>query len=146
MVSTHCHVIIVGAGIGGLTAALSLQRHGIRVSVYEQAAELKELGAGVMLTPNAMHALDYLGIGATIAAMSSASPGGLIRHYHTGEILQRRDDGPACLRKYGAGHFQVHRADLHGALSGAVLANDPGSIHLAHAFVDLAQNPTGVVA
>jgi salicylate hydroxylase len=140
------HVMIVGAGIGGLTAALSLQRHGIRASVYEQAAELKEFGAGLMVTPNAMHALDFLGIGATIAATSNASPGGLVRHYRTGEVLQRRDDGAACLRKYGAGHFQVHRADLHGALSAAVRAHDPGCIHLAHAFAGLVQDRSGVVA
>src|SRR5436309_6625927 len=50
-----CRVIIIGAGIGGLTAALSLQRHGVRVSVYEQAATLGEVGAGLVLTPNAMH-------------------------------------------------------------------------------------------
>jgi protoporphyrinogen oxidase len=47
MVSTHCHVIVIGAGIGGLTAPLSLQRHGFRVSVYEQASEFKEFGAGL---------------------------------------------------------------------------------------------------
>jgi 2-polyprenyl-6-methoxyphenol hydroxylase-like FAD-dependent oxidoreductase len=47
MVSTHCHLIVIGAGIGGLTAALSLQRHGFKVSVYEQASELREFGAGL---------------------------------------------------------------------------------------------------
>jgi 2-polyprenyl-6-methoxyphenol hydroxylase-like FAD-dependent oxidoreductase len=45
--TNDCHVIIVGPGIGGLTAALSLQRHGMRVSVYEQASELREFGAGL---------------------------------------------------------------------------------------------------
>jgi salicylate hydroxylase len=64
----HCHVMIIRAGIGGLTAFLSLRRHGIRVSIYEQAAELKEFGAGLLVCPNVMHALDFLGIGATIAA------------------------------------------------------------------------------
>jgi salicylate hydroxylase len=63
MVSTHCHVIVIGAGIGGLTAALSLQRHGFKVSVYEQASELREFGAGLLVTPNAMHALEFLGVG-----------------------------------------------------------------------------------
>jgi 2-polyprenyl-6-methoxyphenol hydroxylase-like FAD-dependent oxidoreductase len=50
MVSTHCHVFVIGAGIGGLTAALSLQRHGFKVSVYEQASELREFGAGLLVT------------------------------------------------------------------------------------------------
>ena len=61
MVSTDCHVVVVGAGIGGLTAALSLQRHGFKVSVYEQASELREFGADLMVTPNAMHAPQIYG-------------------------------------------------------------------------------------
>jgi len=142
----RCHVIIVGAGIGGLTAALSLQRHEIRVSVYEQAAALCEVGAGLVLTPNAMHALNFLGIGDVIAATSNMSAELEVRHYRTGDILLRRPSGEACLAKYGAGHFQVHRADLHGALSAAVLANDPTSINLGRSFNDLSQDESGVTA
>jgi len=143
---TGCHVIIIGAGIGGLAAALSLHRHGMRVSVYEQAPELREFGAGLMVTPNAMHALDFLGVGDVIAARSNVSAGLLIKHYRTGEVLEHRSHGDAYRLKYGAGNFQVHRADLHNALSAAVLANDAGCIHLAHAFTDLSQDDSGVVA
>jgi 2-polyprenyl-6-methoxyphenol hydroxylase-like FAD-dependent oxidoreductase len=57
------HILIIGAGIGGLTAALSLQRQGFLVSVYERAPDLHEFGAGLIVTPNAMHALDFLGVG-----------------------------------------------------------------------------------
>jgi salicylate hydroxylase len=114
---TDCHVMIVGAGIGGLTAALSLQHHGVQVSVYERASELREFGAGVMVTPNAMHALDFLGVGKVIAATSDVPPALLIKHYRTGEVIQSRSDGAAYKPKYGAGCFQVHRADLHSALS-----------------------------
>jgi 2-polyprenyl-6-methoxyphenol hydroxylase-like FAD-dependent oxidoreductase len=109
---TGCHVIIIGAGIGGLAATLSLQRHGLRVSVYEQAPELREFGAGLMVTPNAMHALDFLGVGGVIAATSNVSAGLLIKHYRTGEVLEHRSHGDAYRLKYGAGNFQVHRADL----------------------------------
>ncbi len=143
---TDCCVIIIGAGIGGLAAALSLQRHGMRASVYEQAPELREFGAGLMVTPNAMHALDFLGVGDAIAATSNVSAGLLIKHYRTGEALEHRSHGDAYRLKYGAGYFQVHRADLHNALSAAVLANDSGCIHLAHTFTNLAQNDSGVVA
>jgi 2-polyprenyl-6-methoxyphenol hydroxylase-like FAD-dependent oxidoreductase len=142
----RCHVIIVGAGIGGLTAALSLQRHGFRIAVYEQASELGEVGAGLLVTPNAMHALDFLGVGDAIAATSNVSTELHIRHYRTGEVLRRRPPGDDYKSKYGAGHFQVHRADLHRALSAAVLANDPTCIHLGRAFTDLVQHPGGVVA
>jgi salicylate hydroxylase len=143
---TRCHVIIIGAGIGGLTAALSLQRHRFRVSVYEQASELGEAGAGLLVTPNAMHALDFLGVGAAIAATSNVSTELQIRHHRTGEVLLRRPPGDSYKSKYGAGHFQVHRADLHNALSTAVLENDPACIHLDRAFTDLVQDEHGVVA
>jgi salicylate hydroxylase len=143
---TQCHVIIIGAGIGGLTAALSLQRHGFRVSVYEQASKLGEVGAGLIVTPNAMHALNFLGVGEAIATTSSVAAELQIRHCRTGEVLRRRPAGDFYKAKYGADFFQVHRADLHDALSTAVFANDPTCIHLDHTFSDLQQDETGVVA
>ena len=146
MVSTHCHVIVIGAGIGGLTAALSLQRHGFKVSVYEQASELREFGAGLMVTPNAMHALKFLGVAEVIAATSNVSNEQLMRHFQSGKIIHRRPAGDYYNSKYGAGHFQVHRADLHNALNAAVLANDPDCVHLAHAFSGLVQSESGVTA
>src|SRR5262249_42817620 len=119
-------------------------RHGIKVSVHEQAAALGEIGAGLVLTPNAMHALNHLGIGETIAKRSNVSAELEVRHYRSGDVLLRRPSGEACQAKYGAGHFQVHRADLHSALSAAVLANDPGCIRLGQAFADLNQTDDSV--
>ena len=87
MALTRCHVIVIGAGIGGLTAALSLQRHGFKVSVYEQASELREFGAGLLVTPNAMRALEFLGIGEVIAATSNVSNELLIRHFQSGRLF-----------------------------------------------------------
>ena len=142
----HCPVIIIGAGIGGLTAALSLQRHGFRVTVHEQASALHEVGAGLVLTPNAMRALNFLGVGHAIIATSNPTSELEIRHYRTGEVLQRRPSGDFYQAKYGAGYFQVHRADLHDALSAAVLANDPNCIYLDRAFTSLTQDGSGVVA
>ena len=142
----HCHIIIVGAGIGGLTAALSLQRHGFKVSVYEQASALQEVGAGLVLTPNAMHALNFLGVGRAITATSNLTSELEVRHYRTGQVLQRRPSGDFYQAKYGAGYFQVHRADLHDALRDAVLANDGACIHLDRVFTSLVQDGSGVVA
>ena len=84
------HVLIVGAGIGGLSAALALQRHGFRASLYERASAPNELGAGVLMTSNAIHGLNFLGVSDQIIASSNRSRGHEYRHYHTGEVLQRR--------------------------------------------------------
>jgi len=143
---TDCDIAVIGAGIGGLTAALSLQRHGFTVSVYEQTAELREFGAGLVVTPNAMHALDALGVGRAIIDASSVSRGLLFKHYKSGEVLRRQPPGDYYKSKYGASHLLVHRGDLHAALSAAVLANDRNCIHLDHAFSGLCQGESGVTA
>ena len=139
------HVLVVGAGIGGLSAALALQRHGFRVSLYERASAPNELGAGVLMTPNAIHGLKFLGVGDQVTVSSSWSRGHEYRHYRSGEVLQRRPSAEAYAANYGAGVYYVHRADLHGALLAAVLANDPGCLHCAHAFTDFSQDEEGVV-
>jgi 2-polyprenyl-6-methoxyphenol hydroxylase-like FAD-dependent oxidoreductase len=134
------HVLVVGSGIGGLSAALALQRHGFRVSLYERASVANELGAGVVLTPNAIHGLKYLGVGDQVIAHSSQSRGHEYRHYRSGEVLQRRPPAEAYAANYGAGIYYVHRADLHGALLAAVLDNDPDCVHCGHAFTDFSQD------
>ena len=113
------HVLVVGAGIGGLSAALALQRHGFRASLYERVGAPNELGAGVLMTPNAIHGLKFLGVGDQVTACSILSRGHEYRHYRTGEVLQRRPPAEAYAASYGAGIYYVHRADLHGALLAA---------------------------
>ena len=81
------HVFIIGAGIGGLTTTLALQREGFRVSVFEQAPELGEVGAGLTLFKNANIAFDYLGLNESIAAMSEIPDIGAMKDYKTGEVL-----------------------------------------------------------
>ena len=139
------HVLVVGAGIGGLSAALALQRHGFRASLYERAGALNEVGAGVLMTPNAIHGLKFLGVGDQVTACSIRSRGHKYRHYRTGEVLQRRPPAEAYAASYGAGIYYVHRADLHGVLLAAVLANDPDCVHCGHAFTDFSQDEEGVV-
>src|SRR6185436_12932765 len=114
------HIILVGAGLGGLTAALALLRAGFRVSVYEQVAELGEVGAGVTITPNGVHVLHHL-LGEEVLDNVARTPAaGAIKHYKTGAILVETNRGNRMKEQYGAPYCQAHRADLHGALADAV--------------------------
>lgn len=139
-------ISIVGGGIGGLTAALALQHFGYRVAVFEQAQELREIGAGVTVTPNAMHALHFLGVGERVAKEAGPTEAYLIRHFHTGEVLKVRANGRDYVERFGADYHQVHRGDLHAVLADAVTLNDPDCVFLDHRFESLTQNRHGIRA
>ncbi len=125
-------VVIVGGGIGGLSAALALQRAGVAVRVYEQAPQLIEMGAGLSLSPTAVHGLNHLGLQATLQREAYAPEDQAVRHYRDGRPLVRVNRGSALLQRYGERYYLIHRADLHDALVAAVRANDPNAIHLEH--------------
>ncbi|MGC1678223.1 MAG: FAD-dependent monooxygenase [Candidatus Binataceae bacterium] len=139
-------ISIVGGGVGGLSAALALQHFGFRASVFEQARELREIGAGVTITPNAMHALNFLGIGERVAKEAGPTEPYLIRHVQTGEVLKIRASGTDYVERFGAAYHQVHRADLHATLTDAVLRNDSACVFLDHRFEFLTQDSGQVVA
>lgn len=137
-------ISIVGAGIGGLTAALALQHFGYRVRVFEQARGLREVGAGVAISPNAMHALNFLGVGERVA--KEAGPAGVYvsRHFQTGSVLKVRQND--FVERFGAAYHQVHRVDLQVALASAVLRNEPDCVFLDYCFDSLTQDSERVVA
>ena len=123
-------VLIAGGGIGGMAAALALLRHGIDVEVYEQAKELKEVGAGVQLAPNGTRVLYALGVGDELKALSCEAQGKEIRHWKTGETWKLFDLGPVSIQRYGFPYFTVYRPDLLGVLAKAVRRLKPDAIHL----------------
>lgn len=135
--------VIIGAGIGGLAAALALQRRGFRVSVYERAKEIKEIGAGVIITANARRALQNLDVDDALEACSSIIDVFHTCHYATGEVL-RAVSNEEIRQKCGFASLGVHRADLHSVLMKAVLENDPGSLHADHEFLSLEQDEARV--
>ncbi|MFI1170293.1 FAD-dependent oxidoreductase [Streptomyces melanogenes] len=107
--------VVVGAGIGGLTAAVALHRRGWQVTVCERAPEPTAVGAGIVLAPNALRAFDIIGFDVRRAA-GSASPAALGLRRPDGRWLQRADTG-AMTARYGTPPLAVHRAALTEALA-----------------------------
>jgi len=113
--------IIIGAGIGGLTAALALRQQGIRAEVYERAPEIREVGAGLVLAPNALAVLDQLGLIPLINAQSWPLRAALITRAN-GAIV-RAIDVPVLEQQYGYGMRVIHRGTLQTLLKNALPAD-----------------------
>jgi 2-polyprenyl-6-methoxyphenol hydroxylase-like FAD-dependent oxidoreductase len=113
--------VIIGGGPAGLTAAIALRRAGLEARVYERATERGEIGAGLTLWPNAMKALDTLGVGEAVRAAGLPCEGIALRTWR-GQLLDRtgRD---LMERRFGGTGTALHRAELLAALT-EVLGED----------------------
>jgi salicylate hydroxylase len=137
-------VIIAGAGIGGLAAAIALARAGFEVTVLERAAEIAEVGAGIQLTPNATAALARLGLLDRIAAVAVEPRSLAIRHGRSGREIVRLPLGTAARRRFRWPWLVIHRADLIAALA-KVAAETPGvALSLGTAVEAFAPRADGV--
>lgn len=134
------HIAVVGAGIGGLTAALALLRQGFDVTVYEQADELREVGAGLQISANGSRVLAALGVLEAVQELSSTPTGKRIRLWNTGQSWTLFDLGPESVERYGFPYFTVHRNDLHHTLAAAVRALAPDAIQLGSKCVGVDQD------
>ncbi|MDH7799097.1 MULTISPECIES: FAD-dependent monooxygenase [unclassified Beijerinckia] len=134
-------IAIVGAGIGGMAAAIALHQRGISVAIFEQAQAFRRIGAAINLTPNAVRVLDGLGIGQHLRAASFSPEFRVSRTWDTGEETLRLEMGELALRKYGSPQLMVHRADLLSALESAL---PPGAVHLNSKLVRVDQTTDGV--
>src|ERR1700751_2569381 len=120
-------VIVIGAGIGGLAAALTLRRADPDVQVFEQAAELREVGAGIQISPNASRVLNRLGLDAPMRRLGVRPHSILIRRWDDGRELARQPLADACERNFGAPYYNFHRADLLDLLADPIPA---GVVHM----------------
>jgi salicylate hydroxylase len=140
-VARTARIAVIGGGIGGLTAAHALLRRGFEVSVYESAPELKEIGAGVALGPNAMKALRSLDLEQPVREVAWESQYQLLRNWRTGRIISKTPRDSA--NRYGATGCSVHRADLLDVL-GADLPKE--IIHLGSRCIGVEVHESSAVA
>ena len=112
---------VVGAGIGGVAAALAMARRGSPVVVLEQAPEIGEIGAGVQLGPNALRILDRLGVLDPVYDAAVFPPAACLRDATTAEILTQLVFDEDFTRRYGYPYVVTHRSDLHKSLVAAAL-------------------------
>ncbi|HJQ59081.1 MAG TPA: FAD-dependent monooxygenase [Vineibacter sp.] len=131
--TTGLSVAVIGGGIGGLAAALSLLNAGFDAHVYEQAPALGEVGAGIQISPNASRLLHRLGLAGALARTGVRPVAGHQRRWDDGRTLQRSPLGDAVLQAFGAPYYHFHRADFLAALAG-VLPSD--RLHVGHLLVD----------
>jgi salicylate hydroxylase len=134
-------VAIIGGGVGGLTAAIALAREGFAVRVFEQAPGFARVGADINLTPNAVRALDGLGLGEALRAHAARPTHRISRMWDTGEETSRLAMSDEAERKYGSPQLTLHRADLMQALEQAV---PRGAMRFGARVAGVAQDGAGV--
>jgi salicylate hydroxylase len=137
-------IVIAGAGLGGLTAGLALLKRGFDVELYEQAENLKEIGAGVQLGANGTRVLYDLGLGSGLERIGTSPTDKEVRLWNTGKSWKFIDLGATAVTKYGAPHFAMHRADLQNVLIEAVREQRSDAIRLGARCTGFAQGPAGV--
>src|SRR5436305_15102952 len=104
MTQSSLRIAVIGAGIGGLTAALSLRQAGFEVDVYEQAPALTHIGGGINMGPNAARILLRLGLGEGLLREGIRPRSTPQQRWDAGRTLQRAPLNPQCEELYGATH------------------------------------------
>jgi len=141
---THArHVIVAGAGIAGLTAALAMAKAGLRVTLLEQADKLLETGAGLQLSPNATRVLTSLGLRERLLPHVVAPHAIRVMSAGSGREIVRIPLAGAE-QKYGAPFWVLHRADLQAALVAAAQTSMDITLKLGTRVEDFAAHVKGV--
>jgi salicylate hydroxylase len=106
------NVLIVGAGIGGLTHALCMSRAGHRVTILEANPSVEFLGAGIQISPNATKVLQSIGLGPELARVATVPEYASFRHWRTGACIHQSRLGSAINERFGAPYYHLLRSDL----------------------------------
>ena len=137
-------IVVAGAGIGGLTAALALAARGFRVIVLEKAERLEEAGAGLQLSPNASRVLIDLGLKPRLAARAVTPEAISIMSAQRGGEIIRLPLGEAATSRAGAPYWVMHRADLQAALQAQVNDHPDIELRLGCQFEDVVPHAKGL--
>ncbi len=138
------HVIVAGAGIAGLTAAIALARAGLRATVLEQAPRLEETGAGLQLGPNAIRVLLALGLGPRLAPLATVPQAIRVMAGRSGREIVRIPLGRRLEQRYGAPYWVLHRGDLQAALADAAEREQDVDVELGARVEDFATRANGI--
>jgi 2-polyprenyl-6-methoxyphenol hydroxylase-like FAD-dependent oxidoreductase len=106
--------LVAGGGIGGLITAYALARKGFPVRVFEQAAEFKELGAGIQLGPNIFRAIERVGLKASMLDDAWVPSRTEMRDAVSGDLVTGIPFGEPFMKRFGQPYAVTHRADIHG--------------------------------
>jgi len=123
-VTADLPILVIGGGIGGMTAALALARAGFTARIVERSPEFGEIGAGIQLAPNALRVLDGLGVLPELAVLAVRPRHLVLMHADTGEHLTTVDLGAPFERRYGHAYAVMHRGDLLAVLHRACQADE----------------------
>ena len=137
-------ILIVGGGIGGMTAAACLLKAGFHVDVFEQAPNLGEVGAGIQLSANPMRVLRHLGLVEQLEQAGVRPTSYQFKMFDTAEVLQEIPLGDGYVARHGVPYLSVHRADLLDALIGAVRALKSDAVTLNANATDFSEDEDGV--
>ncbi|HXQ82677.1 MAG TPA: FAD-dependent monooxygenase, partial [Xanthobacteraceae bacterium] len=139
-------VLIVGGGIGGLAAALALARKGIAAQVIEQAAEFKEIGAGIQLGPNVFWMFEILGLIEPVSALAVFPNNLIMMDSVTGQEVTRIPLGEAFRKKFKHPYGLIHRADLHKVLLEACRKSNCIRLDASQKVINVEETVDGIVA